>query len=80
MRSGASTNGEDSREYLFFLSEPIPLAQPYTALTDYLPGSYADLERLPAATVDRISAHFGSLDASCDVACSTPRPAGRSST
>jgi hypothetical protein len=59
---GQPENGEGSREFLFFLSEPIPLSLPYAELTDYLPARYADFEQLPAATVDRIEADFGSLD------------------
>jgi len=59
---GKRDNGSDSREFLFFLSEPIPVSLPFDDLVDYLPPRYSDFEQLPPATVDRIEADFGTLD------------------
>jgi hypothetical protein len=53
---------EGGRQYLFFLSEPIPLGQPYAALADYLPEQYGEFEQVADAGVRRIEADFGSVE------------------
>jgi hypothetical protein len=50
------------RQYLFFLTEPIPLGQPYNALADYLPEELAEFERIDDDTVRRIESEFGSVE------------------
>jgi hypothetical protein len=53
---------EDLRQYLFFLSEPIPLGQPYTALADYLPEQFSEFDRIGDDTVKRVELEFGSVE------------------
>lgn len=59
---GADTADENLREYLFFLSEPIPLALPVDDLADYLPPATAPLGRIPDEAMERIEADFGSVE------------------
>ncbi len=55
-------SAENLRQYLFFISEPIPLGQPYTALADYLPQAFGEFERIEDAVVQRMEADFGSVE------------------
>lgn len=50
------------REYLFFLSEPVPLNLPCGELGDYLVGATGDIGRVPAERIDRIEADFGGIE------------------
>lgn len=50
------------RQYLFFLSEPIPLGQPYSALADFLPEQFSEFDRIGDDAVRRIEAEFGSVE------------------
>jgi hypothetical protein len=59
---GETCAPEDLRQYLFFLSEPIPLGQPYSALADYLPNEFGEFERVPDDVVRRIEADFGTVE------------------
>lgn len=59
---GEPATPEDLRQYLFFLSEPIALGQPYTAVSDYLPAVVGEFERIDDATVHRIETEFGSVE------------------
>jgi len=59
---GEECSAEDMRQYLFFLSEPIPLGQPYAALSDYLPEHFSEFERIGDTTVKRVEAEFGSVE------------------
>lgn len=59
---GEDVPEEEMRQYLFFLTEPIPLGQPYGALADYLPEELAGFERIDDDTVRRIESEFGSVD------------------
>ncbi len=53
---------DDQRQYLFFLSEPIALGQPYSALSDYLPEQFSEFDRISDDTVRRLEAEFGSVE------------------
>lgn len=53
---------DQQRQYLFFITEPIALGQPFDALADYLPTSFADFERVSDDTVRRIEAEFGTVE------------------
>lgn len=53
---------EELRELLFFLTEPIPIGQPYSALADYLPASFEGIQRIPEVDVRRIETDFGTVD------------------
>ncbi len=59
---GDEVPADQVRQYLFFLSEPISLGQPYSTLGDYLPERYADFERIDDAIVRRLETDFGSLE------------------
>jgi HNH endonuclease len=59
---GDEVPADQVRQYLFFLSEPIALGQPYSALGDYLPEQHGDFERIDDAIVRRLEADFGSLE------------------
>jgi hypothetical protein len=59
---GEDTTPEELRQYLFFLSEPIPLGQPYSALADFLPEEFSGLDRIDDDIVRRIELDFGSLE------------------
>lgn len=66
-RAARAIWGEDpaeapQREYLFFLTEPIALGQPYDALADYLPVQFSEFEPLDDDTTRRIEAEFGSVE------------------
>jgi len=50
------------RRYLFFLTEPIAIGQPYSALADYLPSHFGEFEQVPDTTAARIEAEFGSVE------------------
>ncbi|GMW07659.1 MAG: hypothetical protein AMXMBFR8_24550 [Nevskiales bacterium] len=59
---GDDATDDELRQYLFFLTEPIPLGQPYSTLSDYLPETFSEFERIGDATVQRIEAEFGSVE------------------
>lgn len=59
---GSDVADEDLRQYLFFLSEPIPLGQPYDALADYLPDHFSEFDRISDDTVHRVESEFGSVE------------------
>lgn len=59
---GDDAGAEGPREYLFFLSEPIPLGQPYSALADYLPAEFGEFTRIGDDVVRRIETEFGSVE------------------
>jgi hypothetical protein len=59
---GTDRSEQDMREYLFFLSEPVPLNLPCAELVDYLPSVAGDAFRVPADGIDRIEADFGGIE------------------
>jgi hypothetical protein len=59
---GEEVAPEELRQYMFFLSEPIPLGQPYSALADFLPEEFSALDRVDDDVVRRIELDFGSLE------------------
>ncbi len=59
---GEETTPTDLRQYLFFLSEPIPLGQPYSALADFLPEHFSVFDRVDDEAVRRIEGEFGSVE------------------
>lgn len=59
---GADRAEPKMREYLFFLSEPVPLNLPCAELGDYLVGATGDIGRVPADRIDRIEADFGGIE------------------
>jgi len=59
---GGDVAEDDLRQYLFFLSEPIPLGQPYSALADYMPEQFSDFDRIDDDTVRRVESEFGSVE------------------
>ena len=59
---GADRAEPKMREYLFFLSEPVPLSLPCAELGDYLVGATGDIGRVPAERIDRIEADFGGIE------------------
>ncbi|MBM4197652.1 MAG: HNH endonuclease [Gammaproteobacteria bacterium] len=66
-RAARAIWGEDTdagllRQYLFFLSEPIALGQPYAALADYLPESFNDFGCINDDVIRRLEADFGSVE------------------
>ena len=59
---GEDVNDNEMRRYLFFLSEPIPVGQPYSALADYLPDEFSEFQRVPEDAINRIETDFGSVE------------------
>ena len=59
---GEPNDGENDRELLFFLSEPIALTLPTAELNDYLPPSKERFSQVPDETMERIEADFGSVE------------------
>lgn len=59
---GDDATGEELREYLFFLSEPISLGLAVDDLADYLPPGTAPLGRVPDDIMERIEADFGNVE------------------
>ena len=59
---GDDVPAEELRQYLFFLSEPIALGQPFSALADYLPDQVSGFERIDNDVVRRIEVEFGSIE------------------
>lgn len=59
---GEETAPEDLREYLFFLSEPIALGQPYAMLEPYLPAEIGEFTHIDDDIVQRMVADFGSVE------------------
>jgi hypothetical protein len=59
---GSDVADDDLRQYLFFLSEPIPLGQPYSALADYLPEQFSEFDRIGDDIVRRVESEFGSVE------------------
>lgn len=53
---------DELREFLFFLSEPIPLSLSGQDLADYLPPQEGGFGRAPAEAMDRIEADFGNVE------------------
>jgi hypothetical protein len=53
---------EQRRQYLFFMTEPLALGQPYETVADFLPREFSDFERVSDHTLERITTEFGSLD------------------
>jgi hypothetical protein len=66
-RAARSIWGEDCpeselREYLFFLTEPIPVGQPYSALAEYLPGHFEGIQCIPEEAIKHVERDFGSVE------------------
>ena len=59
---GTETPDDEAREYLFFLSEPIGLGLPFSALADYLSVEFSEIAQVPDEAMDRIEADFGSVE------------------
>lgn len=59
---GSDASDEEVRQYLFFLSEPVPLALPYTELGDYLPTGFGEFARVPDDAMDHIEADFSTIE------------------
>jgi hypothetical protein len=59
---GDDTAPDHLRQYMFFLSEPIPLGQPYAALADYLPEQFSEFDRIADDVVRRVESEFGSVE------------------
>ncbi|MGH8497093.1 MAG: HNH endonuclease [Gammaproteobacteria bacterium] len=59
---GEPPAGENPREFLFFLSEPIPVSLPLSELQDYLPVRPKPFAKIADGRLDRIEDEFGSLE------------------
>lgn len=59
---GDDVTDDELRQYLFFLSEPIPLSLSYQDLADYLPPEYGEFTRISDEVMDRIEGDFGSIE------------------
>lgn len=59
---GEPPQGENVREFLFFLSEPIPISLPVEELQDYLPLRLKPFGKIAEGRLDRIEDEFGSLE------------------
>ena len=59
---GDDVADNDLRQYLFFLSEPISLGQPYSALADFLPEQFTEFDRIGDDAVRRVESEFGSVE------------------
>ncbi len=53
---------DSDREYLFFLSQPVPIDLPASALEDYMPESGEGLHHIGEPICDRIETDFGNLE------------------
>jgi len=53
---------DDSRELLFFLSEPISLSLPTDQLSDYINDQRAEFRQVPDDTLERIQSDFGTVE------------------
>ena len=58
---GETNSPEDIREFLFFLTEPIPVRLPHEDLSDYLEDKYDKFHRVPDDTMARIAEEFDSV-------------------
>lgn len=59
---GDHEQGEGSREFLFFLSEPIPISLPVEELQNYLPSRLRPFGKIAEGRIDRIEDEFDSLE------------------
>lgn len=59
---GTETPDDETREYLFFLSEPIGLGLPFSELADYLSVESGEIAQVPDDAMERIEADFGSVE------------------
>lgn len=59
---GENTPDSELRRHLFFLTEPIPIGQPYSALADYLPEEFGPFQRIADEVLQRIREDFGSVE------------------
>lgn len=59
---GEPAPGRPLREYLFFLSEPVPLKLPYTELADALPEDFGSFEPVDPGRLAHIEATHGTLE------------------
>lgn len=53
---------DDSRELLFFLSEPISLSLPTDQLNDYISDADTEFRQVPDETLERIESDFGTIE------------------
>ncbi len=58
---GETDSPEDVREFLFFLTEPIPVRLPYGDLNDYLDDACDKFHKVPDDTMERIADDFESV-------------------
>lgn len=58
---GVEKESGESREYIFFLSEPVRINVPLDKLTDWLPGSYKNLTRIEEPHLQQIRGDFGTV-------------------
>lgn len=59
---GEEPPAQELREYLFFLSEPIALGQPYAMLDPYLPAGIGEFTHVDDNIVQRMVADYGSVE------------------
>lgn len=59
---GDPPEGDNAREFLFFLSEPIPISLPIEELQTYLPVRHKTFGKIAEGRLDRIEDEFGSLE------------------
>lgn len=59
---GETAGSEDIREYLFFLTEPIPLSLPQDHLNDYVDGEYDSFQAVSDQAMARIDEDFDSIE------------------
>lgn len=59
---GEQVEGNESRDLMFFLSEPITLSLPTEELSDYIDAASDRLRQVPDETLDRIEADFGTIE------------------
>jgi hypothetical protein len=53
---------EEIREFLFFVSEPITVGQPLSAMDGYLPATFGRLDRVADDAIGRIEGEFGGVE------------------
>jgi hypothetical protein len=58
---GTEPESGESREYIFFLSEPARINVPLDKLTDWLPGSYKNLTRIEDPHLQQVRGDFGTV-------------------
>ena len=59
---GEHDDSDDSRELLFFISEPISLSLPIDQLVDYIPHDDDVFWQVPDETLERIESDFGTVE------------------